>query len=660
MSGSYSTFRTNGSGGLLHPHGIWAPGVKLMRSLSFGIKAAIVSAVFMVPIAYLGVTSYSNLHDQVEFTARERAGVKAMQSFVPVMHAMLDVRYATRASLGGFDAAADYASSRSRVDAGLAKLEALVQDSGDPIGIAPAVEAYKKAFAATASSKDGSDGKGRTVFVPIAKAGVDLLQKMGDNSNLVLDPDLDSFYMVSALVLNLPKVSEDLGLLSGWGTYALARGGLGLKESERYVVWGASLQSGLQAVEANLKRAISYNDALGAQMDLSPLASAEAFRERANDPAELLAKNVPTAEFYKNGKDNLNKLMTLYAKGLPALDGLLAQREAKLQRTLQSQLLISLVAIALGAYLFYTFYVVTQGGITLVSRHLQEVAQGDLRRLPKAPWGKDEPAQLIKDVRRAYEALHQLIGQVRHSADELNTASGEISSASMDLSGRTEAAAAALEQQSSAMEQIGATVGATAERAQDAATFAAGNAEVAEQSGQVIAQVVTTMRDIHVSSAKINDIIGVIDGIAFQTNILALNAAVEAARAGETGRGFAVVASEVRSLAQRSAGAAREIKGLITTSVEMVESGTRIVQDAGDTMTRLVANARQINTYLSDISVASREQASGVEQVGQSIQELDRNTQQNAALVEQTTSAASSLRHQADVLLGQIAKFQVA
>jgi methyl-accepting chemotaxis protein len=182
---------------------------------------------------------------------------------------------------------------------------------------------------------------------------------------------------------------------------------------------------------------------------------------------------------------------------------------------------------------------------------------------------------------------------------------------------------------------------------------------VAERGGAVFSEVVSTMRDIHTSSAKINDIITVIDGIAFQTNILALNAAVEAARAGETGRGFAVVASEVRMLAQRSAGAAKEIKSLISASVERVESGTRVIEAAGQTMTEVVTNARQINAFLSDIAVAAKDQANAVSEVGRSILELDQNTQQNAALVEQTSAAAGALNGQADVLQSEIANFQV-
>jgi methyl-accepting chemotaxis protein len=322
---------------------------------------------------------------------------------------------------------------------------------------------------------------------------------------------------------------------------------------------------------------------------------------------------------------------------------------------------IALVACLLvSLYFFVGFFRVNKGGLHLISQHLQEMAEGDLRNTPNSPWGRDEPAQLICETQKVYTSLHTLLHKVRHSARELHTASNEIAAASNDLAARTEASAAALEQQSSAMEQIGSTVGQTSEHAQTSARFAAENATVAEAGGQVIAEVVTTMHGIQASSAKINDIIGVIDGIAFQTNILALNAAVEAARAGEAGRGFAVVASEVRGLAQRSASAAREIKGLITASVEKVDSGTRVVQQAGQTMAQVVENAKQINQYLGEIAVSSREQASGVAQVSQSIQDLDRTTQQNAALVEETTSAAASLRQQADTLQAEIANFRMA
>jgi methyl-accepting chemotaxis protein len=228
----------------------------------------------------------------------------------------------------------------------------------------------------------------------------------------------------------------------------------------------------------------------------------------------------------------------------------------------------------------------------------------------------------------------------------------------MDLSMRTEDAASNLGEQASAVEEIGTQVSQTAERTQQAAMVASQNSEVAQRGGIIIEEVVDTMRDIHASSSKINDIIGTIDGIAFQTNILALNAAVEAARAGESGRGFAVVASEVRSLAGRSAEAAREIKYLISTSVERVSAGTKVVEGAGKTMAELVTKASEISQLLGDISVATKEQSIGVEEVVKAIHLLDSHTQQNAALVEQTSASAASLSGQAHDLTTEIARFR--
>jgi methyl-accepting chemotaxis protein len=342
-----------------------------------------------------------------------------------------------------------------------------------------------------------------------------------------------------------------------------------------------------------------------------------------------------------------------------SLDTLLVTRIDGMVGSRVTTTVVLVVGLVLALYLFYCFFLVTRGGLLLISKHLDKMAEGDLRQRPRKPWGSDEPADVIHDLRKAYDALHILIRKVRHSARALHEASGEIAAASADLGARTESSAAALEQQSSSMEEINAMASATAERASMAATFAVDNAHVAERGGAVFSEVVSTMRDIHTSSAKINDIITVIDGIAFQTNILALNAAVEAARAGETGRGFAVVASEVRMLAQRSAGAAKEIKALISASVERVESGTRVIEAAGQTMTEVVTNARQINAFLSDIAVAAKDQANAVSEVGRSILELDQNTQQNAALVEQTSAAAGALNAQADVLQGEISNFQV-
>jgi methyl-accepting chemotaxis protein len=272
--------------------------------------------------------------------------------------------------------------------------------------------------------------------------------------------------------------------------------------------------------------------------------------------------------------------------------------------------------------------------------------------------------QASKDptVRRLAQALQTMeasIAQVRVSAQCIGSASQEIATGNNDLSTRTEQTASSLQQTASSMEQITATVGHSAHAAREASSLATTAAEVAHRGGTVVAQVVSTMQDINTSSQRIAEIIGTIDGIAFQTNILALNAAVEAARAGEQGRGFAVVASEVRSLAQRSAEAAREIKTLISTSVEKVEAGTRLVADAGTTMTDIVRSVERVAQTITQISQASGEQTSGIAQVGTAITQLDAMTQQNAALVEEATAASHSLSEQSASLVAAIRNFRL-
>jgi methyl-accepting chemotaxis protein len=315
-------------------------------------------------------------------------------------------------------------------------------------------------------------------------------------------------------------------------------------------------------------------------------------------------------------------------------------------------------ALLIASYLFLSFYRVMDGGLKETRRHLRAMTAGDLTTSP-SPWGNDEAAQLMLELRAMQESLRNIVTRVRGSSESIVSASSQIASASSDLSARTEQTAANLEQSASSMEEISSTVKRTAENVQDASQVASGNSESAARGGLVVAEVVRTMEDINASSRRISEIIGTIDGIAFQTNILALNAAVEAARAGEQGRGFAVVASEVRSLAQRSAQAAREIKTLITASVDKVESGTKVVRDAGQTMQELVANAQRMNELLSEISNTASEQSDGVAQVGAAVNELDRMTQQNAALVEQTAAASSALKDQAVGLAAEVDRFKL-
>jgi methyl-accepting chemotaxis protein-2 (aspartate sensor receptor) len=315
------------------------------------------------------------------------------------------------------------------------------------------------------------------------------------------------------------------------------------------------------------------------------------------------------------------------------------------------------ITVALGAGLFWMMGRWVSQPLNQLGSAIAAVAEGDLTQ-PVRSERRDEIGTLMRHVESMRGRLAQSIGAVRQSVESISTASVEIAQGNNDLSGRTEQAASSLQQTASSMEQLTGTVKQTADSARTANQLASSAAEVASKGGSVVSQVVATMDDIQTSSRKIADIIGVIDGIAFQTNILALNAAVEAARAGEQGRGFAVVASEVRSLASRSAEAAKEIKSLIGASVEKVDSGSKLVADAGHTMTEIVASVRRVNDMIGEITAAAAEQSTGLGHVNASVSQLDQMTQQNAALVEQSAAAAESLKQQAAKLAEAVHRFQ--
>jgi methyl-accepting chemotaxis protein len=272
----------------------------------------------------------------------------------------------------------------------------------------------------------------------------------------------------------------------------------------------------------------------------------------------------------------------------------------------------------------------------------------------------DELGQLLRSMKRMRTSLARVVGTVRENAENVTTASAQIAAGNQDLSSRTEQQAASLEETAASMEQLTSTVKLNAENARTANQLAQSASTAAAAGGQTVSEVVTTMDSISANSRKMADIIGVIDGIAFQTNILALNAAVEAARAGEQGRGFAVVATEVRTLAQRSADAAKEIRTLIGQSVERVESGSHLVQAAGTAMQEIVSRVSRVTDLIGEITHSADEQSNGIEQVNQAVSQMDQVTQQNAALVEEAAAAANSLKTQAGELVQAVAVFRLA
>ncbi|GAC1603254.1 MAG: methyl-accepting chemotaxis protein [Ramlibacter sp.] len=327
---------------------------------------------------------------------------------------------------------------------------------------------------------------------------------------------------------------------------------------------------------------------------------------------------------------------------------------------LTRNLIVGLVTVGLLFGIAFSLWITSSiiGPIRQAVSVARRVADGDLT-VHVAAGGKDETGQLLNALADMTQNLRTLVGDVAGGAHTVSDTSAQIAQGNVDLSQRTEEQASTLEETASSMEELTTTVTQNAQNARQASQLAVGASEVARKGGQVVGQVVSTMTGISESSRKISDIISVIDGIAFQTNILALNAAVEAARAGEQGRGFAVVAAEVRNLAQRSASAAKEIKSLIGDSVSKVDAGTKLVDAAGKTMDEIVGSVKQVTDLISEIAAASQEQSAGIDQVNTAITQMDQVVQQNASLVEEATAATESMREQASALLQMVSKFRL-
>ena len=639
--------------GLFDAHGIWAFGVHVMRRVNFASKAMIISLLFALPIGWLSWAYFKSQSTAIAFSLKERQGVVYLRAVVPVLEAALQLRESRLESIS---------TATDKLETAYADLEAVQSQLGSILSTGSVFDELIE-IRNEAKAQNAPAGARFNKSTEHVQALITLMTSATDGSNLTLDPDIDSYYVMDAAAFRLPDLMERIGLMRAAGAAALQDGKLSpeLRTALDKAMAIAELHNA--NLFSGIGKAILQNPELSERIQI------EAARDATKTFLDAMSKNLKMAEaldagalseFTSMGDAAFAAQSALLERLLPILDELIAKRVATAQSQVNQTIAILVVTLLLAAYAFYTFYLVTRGGLRLISQHLQEMAEGDLRRAPSQPWGQDEPAAVIVDLRKAYDSLHLLIRKVRHSARDLTGTSGEIARASLDLSQRTESAAAALEQQAATMEQIGSSVRAMADNSKDASVLARENATVAQKGGEVIRDVVSVMSAINGSSRKIGDIISVIDGIAFQTNILALNAAVEAARAGEQGRGFAVVASEVRVLAQRSAAAAKEIKDLISTSVQNVEKGTQVVSGAGLTMDEILNNAKRIDELLNEIAVGSREQANGVSQSVSAIQLLEQSTQQNAALVEETSAAAGALSDQSDGLMREIANFRVA
>jgi methyl-accepting chemotaxis protein len=648
-----------GLGEFFRYHGAWAPGVRLFRAIGFKTKAMVISAVFLLPIVLLAWNYFSAQAASIEFSAKERLGAAYAKEVMPLLNLL------QRQRLAAVQAAAkagsgDPAALKADIDKQQARLVAVDKLHGEALGTSKSFAAFVQAGQAAGGVTTGVDAVFAAHSAHI-QALLDLLGVATDGSNLTLDPDIDTYYLMDTAMFRLPVMIEAAAQVRGLGSAMLLASAATPAQTRRIIEQATLLAANQTAVDAGIDKAVAYNAEVKDAARASPAQTAARALLTQLDTTLLRAEGPQGDVAAHQAATNLaiDEMLGLAQRASEKLDTLVALRVSRMEVARDITTVVLVFSLLLAVYLFVAFRKVLEGGLKEVAFHIDAMRDGNLTTTPRA-WGADEAARLMLTLAQMQASLRRIVTEVRGASDSLVNSSSEIASGAQDLHARTEQSAANLEETASAMEQIAATVRNNSATVEEATRLAGDNAQAAERGGQIIGRVMSTMQHINGSSARIGDIIGTIDGIAFQTNILALNAAVEAARAGEQGRGFAVVASEVRALAQRSSAAAKEIKTLITQSVEEVGSGVTIAQEAGGAIKEVVASALRVRELLTEVSVGAREQNQGIAQSAKAVQELDNVTQQNAALVEQTAAAAGTLKSQAQGLAGEVARFKLA
>ncbi|HYC42712.1 MAG TPA: methyl-accepting chemotaxis protein [Noviherbaspirillum sp.] len=638
-----------------------APAVALMQRMRLLPKFALVTMVFMVPLLVVLGLLYAELHKAVKTAERERVGVRYVVALEDMMRLVQQHRALRHLQLSG-NAAMQGPAERTR-QAIREQLAAL-----DSIDKASAVLELDDTWAGVRSTWESVEQK-----VPAAKAKdsyaehtgmIEQIAKMNalvaDKSGLTLDPELDSYHLTAMLINGFPPIADMLSTIAGRGAAYIDTA---LLEANEDVLLSSSVivaRRDLDRLPVQFASVFRENPALKRPLEgqLDAVKAALAFLERAQDEVLKSYNQTSGKQFLEAGTSSIDAIYGAARASAVELDGLLAQRIEILWARLYLIIFAALGGLALTTYLLAGFYVSFSGEVRELEHAVARAAAGDLTAHISSG-AKDEIGGLVNAFGKMNGELAQLVAQVRNASETITHTSHEIAADSGDLASRTESQASSLQQTASSMEELTATVRQNDRHANEANTLVLSAAEVAAKGGHAMDQVIDTMGAIKESSARIIDIIQVIDDIAFQTNLLALNAAVEAARAGEQGRGFAVVAAEVRALAQRSAGAAKEIKTLIEHSVRQVEQGNSLVTDAGSTMDEIVGSVQKVAHIMNDMTAASREQTAGIEQVNQALNQMDEVTQRNALLVEHAAEAAASLQRQAASLSAAVEVFKL-
>ena len=650
-------------------NGFFGPATALMARLRFSYKFALSGLVALALLLWLGLSQLWALQARVSMIASERAAVALMADLVEWNKVLIESRRITITAAPGDPAVRQRFKDNARaVDAVLKRIETGVKSASPWFDMGKEFKGLQDGWAELQKKVDALPldaefaQKAFGAHAPEYGRLYAFMRDMGNKSRMALDPDLDLFYLGYPLANNTPSTAGIAVRMAAYATLNVSRGEIKPADKVFYEVTDARLSDTFGTVESMLSQAMKANPEVERRLSKNFSALKDSSKEftgyirknfTASDTVGVTQQQVGQAS-----QATIDAAWALVEANRKVMDEVLAERasSAATKRTLLGLLLG--LGILVSVYLYMGMYYGIAGAMQQAKQAGRAIAAGELGTVPE-PSTRDEFADLMDDLRQADRSLVNIIGNVKHAAESIATASSEIAQGNADLSQRTEQQAGSLEQTASAMGSLTQTVQHSADNARQASQLAATASEVAARGGQAVGEVVSTMAGIQQASQKINDIIGVIDGIAFQTNILALNAAVEAARAGEQGRGFAVVAGEVRSLAGRSAEAAKEIKALISDSVSQVDRGSHLVGDAGQTMGEIVAQVRRVTDLIGEISAATVEQSTGIARVNDSITGIDQMTQQNSALVEESAAAAASLRDQANRLNEMVSVFKI-
>ncbi|RBA23111.1 methyl-accepting chemotaxis protein [Herminiimonas fonticola] len=639
-----------------------APAIKLMQRLRLLPKFVVLTFIFVTPLLLATFFLLSELDKSIAFTQQERLGVSHVRKVQQIIQLTQKHRAFQHMFIMGNAGAEQQAQQTEK---------AINQEISafDVMRIAePALyegDAWKEIQTAWTTLQGKFAGaKDRKIYDEHTALIAQLYRfnsLIADRSKLTHDPEGTTYYLAELFSKDFPRLTEGLSEVAGRGAAYIDSG---LMEANEEVLLGSTIllaRRDLASIPGNIDMLLREGPQLAQQVASAQAAIpvAISYLDRARNEVLNTVDQTSGNAFAEAGHASIDGLYGAADTSANLLTQLLEQRLEKdtFNRNMIMLAIFSVLLIA--AYFLLGFYVSFSTEVQRLGAAVKRAASGDLSKKTSSH-GKDEIAQLLNAFGGMSDGLTHLVSQVRLGSDTIALASSEIATGNFNLSTRTEEQASSLEQTSAAMEELTTTVRQNAAHAQHANKLAKTASSIAEQGGDVVSQVVNTMQAIQQSSREISDIIGVVDSIAFQTNILALNAAVEAARAGEQGKGFAVVAAEVRNLAQRSAMAAKEIKALIAGSVEKVEIGSKQADSAGKTMNEIVDSISRVTIIMEEITAASSEQQTGIEHINQALGQMDDITQQNAALVEEAAAAAESMREQTLKLSETVAVFKLA